>query len=120
MTGIVRIVPLQSVTAASWRADTGNVTRDNDKAVRLTAWAYGKVQGVGFRCWVRTQATRLGLRGSATNLDDGSVEIVAEGAEEACRKLLAALDNGGAPGRVVKVTHRWSSPQGGLSGFAER
>jgi acylphosphatase len=96
------------------------VTDDSDAAVRLTAWAYGKVQGVGFRYWVRTTAFQLGLRGYATNLDDGSVEVVAEGCESDCRKLLAALDGGATPGRVTRVTHRWSDAQGDLRGFVER
>jgi acylphosphatase len=99
---------------------TDSEPTDSDPIVRLTAWAYGKVQGVGFRYWVRTTAIRLELRGSATNLADGSVRVVAEGPESGCRKLLAALDSGGTPGRVTKVSHRWSDAQGGLSGFVER
>ena len=31
----------------------------------------GKVQGVGFRMWVRYTGTQLGLRGSVRNLKDG-------------------------------------------------
>ena len=87
--------------------------------VRLTAWADGRVQGVGFRAWVRSKATGLGLTGSATTLDDGQVEIVAEGPEPAVRALLAELNGGGAPGRVTRVTQRWGSPQGRLRGFTE-
>lgn len=108
------------VARAADRVGNPDVTDDSDQAVRLTAWVYGKVQGVGFRYWARSQATRLGLRGSATNLDDGSVEIVAEGGDASCRKLLAALGGGGTPGRVTRVTHRWSDTQGGMSGFVER
>src|SRR5439155_539334 len=37
---------------------------------------HGHVQGVGFRWWVWRQATRLGLRGLARNLRDGSVEVM--------------------------------------------
>ena len=48
--------------------------------VRLHAFVSGYVQGVGFRYWVREQAQGLGLAGSARNLRDGRVEIVAEGA----------------------------------------
>lgn len=96
------------------------MTDDSDRAVRLTAWVYGRVQGVGFRYWVRTQASALGLRGSATNLDDGSVHVVAEGSQSDCRKLLAALDGGATPGRVTRVTHRWGDAQGDLPGFVER
>jgi acylphosphatase len=87
---------------------------------RLTAWVAGRVQGVGFRAWVRHRASELGLAGSATNLDDGRVEIIAEGRESDCRALLTELSGGTAPGRVTRVTQRWSEPRGQLSGFVER
>jgi acylphosphatase len=91
-----------------------------DKTARLTAWADGRVQGVGFRAWVRQQASALGLAGSATNCEDGRVEVIAEGRESACRRLLGELESGAAPGRVTRVTHRWGPPRGDLRGFAER
>ena len=59
--------------------------------VRLNAWVRGRVQGVGFRWWTRARALELGLVGSASNLDDGRVEVVAEGTREACEALLEAL-----------------------------
>jgi acylphosphatase len=92
---------------------------DDPGLVRLTAWADGRVQGVGFRAWVRMKANRLGLTGSATNLDDGRVEVVAEGPEQRVRALLAELNGGDAPGRVTRVTERWGHPQGRLRGFTE-
>ncbi len=85
--------------------------------VRLTAFVKGHVQGVGFRWWTRARALELGLVGSATNLDDGRVEVVAEGPEPACRALLALLPGG--PGRVEYVAERWGPPRG-ASGFVER
>jgi len=93
---------------------------DAERAVRLTAWVRGHVQGVGFRWWTRARALELGLVGSASNLGDGRVEVNAEGPEDACRALLAALRSGGTPGRVESVVERWSEPRGGLTGFAER
>jgi len=86
-------------------------------AVRLTAFVKGQVQGVGFRWWVRARALELGLAGTATNLADGRVEVVAEGTEAACRSLLEAL--AGGPGRVDFVAERWG-PARGESGFQER
>lgn len=91
-----------------------------DRTVRLTAWVRGDVQGVGFRWWTRARALELGLVGSASNLRDGRVEVNAEGAESACRHLLAALRSGGTPGRVDNVVERWSDPKGNLTGFHER
>jgi acylphosphatase len=87
---------------------------------RLTAWVEGRVQGVGFRWWARTRALELGLVGWAENLEDGRVRVIAEGAAAACTELLALLEGGETPGRVVRVTHRWDEPHGDLSGFTER
>ena len=86
----------------------------------MTAWVHGHVQGVGFRWWVRARALELGLVGSAANLEDGRVEVVAEGPRERCEALLAALRGPGTPGRVRTVVARWGTPRGGVTGFAER
>jgi acylphosphatase len=83
----------------------------------MTAFVKGRVQGVGFRWWTRARALELGLAGSATNLADGRVEVVAEGPEHACRELLALLPQG--PGEVAYVTERWGVARG-AKGFNER
>jgi len=93
---------------------------DKEEAIRLTAWVHGTVQGVGFRWWTRSKALALGLVGSAGNLADGRVEVVAEGRRDHCERLLAALRSGESPGRVDKVIERWSPPKGSLTGFVER
>jgi len=90
------------------------------ETVRLTAWVHGRVQGVGFRWWVRSRALELGLVGWAANLEDGRVEVVAEGTRPAAETLLAALKAPGTPGRVRTVIERWSDSRGGLTGFIER
>ncbi len=59
----------------------------NCERVRVEIRVYGDVQGVGFRPTVRRQALSLGLTGYAKNLEDGSVEVVAEG----CRNDVMAL-----------------------------
>ena len=89
--------------------------------VRLTAFVDGRVQGVGFRWWVRARALELQLAGSATNLPDGRVEVVAEGPRPAVEKLLSLLKGPATPGRVARVTARWSDPHGEMgSGFVAR
>lgn len=95
--------------------------------VRLTAWVDGRVQGVGFRWWVRSRALELGLSGFAENLADGRVKVVAEGPEDRCQDLLSLLaghagleHRTGRPGWVRTVAHRWAEAAGGISGFTER
>jgi acylphosphatase len=87
---------------------------------RLAARVSGRVQGVGFRYWVRRRADALGLTGTATNLPDGDVEIVAEGSREACEQLLAALRSDEAPGFVGRVTETWTEATGQYRDFRER
>jgi acylphosphatase len=93
---------------------------DATEHTRLTAWVRGHVQGVGFRWWTRCRARELGLVGWARNLEDGRVEILAQGPREACDQLLRLLSLPGPPGRVDGVTHRWSEAQNGLVVFVER
>jgi acylphosphatase len=88
--------------------------------VRLQAFVKGRVQGVGFRWWTRARALELGLTGSATNLADGRVEVVAEGPRRACEQLLELLRGAGTPGRVDFVAERWSAARGEVEGFRER
>jgi acylphosphatase len=91
-----------------------------EEQTRLTAWVRGHVQGVGFRWWVRSRALELGLTGSAGNLADGRVEVIAEGSRSACDRLLALLRGGATPGMVNGVVERWTEPRGDLHGFIER
>src|SRR5437868_14354819 len=85
--------------------------------VRLTAWARGEVQGVGFRWWTRARALELGLVGWATNLADGRVEVVAEGPRPSCERLMELLRSDRTPGYVDLVTERFSDARGGLVSF---
>ena len=88
--------------------------------VRLTAFVKGRVQGVGFRWWTRARALELGLVGSATNLADGRVQVVAEGPEPALQELLALLRGGSAPGAVEFVSEQWGPARAQDDGFVER
>ncbi|MTD13526.1 acylphosphatase [Nakamurella sp. YIM 132087] len=87
--------------------------------VRLTAFVAGRVQGVGFRWWTRARALELGLTGSATNLADRRVQVVAEGSREACEALLDLLRGGATPGTVDHVAEQWGNARGEI-GFLER
>jgi len=63
----------------------------------------GKVQGVYFRHSTRLQAERLGIRGVARNLPDGSVEVLADGTQEAVENLREWLRHGPPGARVAAV-----------------
>ena len=63
----------------------------------------GRVQGVYFRAGAREQAQKLGLRGHARNLADGSVEVVAAGEPQAIDALEDWLHEGPPLARVERV-----------------
>ncbi|MBX3239340.1 MAG: acylphosphatase [Chitinophagaceae bacterium] len=63
----------------------------------------GKVQGVFFRGSTREQAEKLGVRGTAQNLRDGSVEIFAEGEAPAVQALIDWCRTGPPRAVVEKV-----------------
>jgi acylphosphatase len=63
----------------------------------------GKVQGVLFRHSTRLEAERLGIRGAARNLPDGSVEVIAAGAAPALDALREWLRRGPPLARVDEV-----------------
>jgi len=67
--------------------------------VRVT----GRVQGVGFRWFVRERARRLGLSGWVRNLRDGSVEVAAAGDPGQLELLLGELRRGPDGAAVAKV-----------------
>jgi acylphosphatase len=63
----------------------------------------GRVQGVGFRYFVKQEARLEGLRGWVRNLPDGRVEAVVEGDEAALDRLAGALRRGPGSARVTRV-----------------
>jgi acylphosphatase len=63
----------------------------------------GKVQGVFFRHSARLEAARLFIRGSARNLPDGSVEVIAHGEAAALERLRIWLSRGPPQARVDEV-----------------
>lgn len=71
----------------------------------------GRVQGVWYRVTTARQAEMLSLRGSARNLADGGVEVVAAGAPRAIAELCAWLWTGPSGARVTGVNiQEWSDP----------
>ena len=91
---------------------------------RVTVFVRGHVQGVGFRWWARARALELGLVGYARNLDDGRVEVLAQGPTEAIDAMVRLLSEQPSslrrPGRVAGVVAQYAQPIAGLVGFPER
>jgi acylphosphatase len=65
--------------------------------------AAGRVQGVGYRAFVARVARALALRGGASNLEDGRVEVVARGPFHALERFEAALNEGPRLSRVDRL-----------------
>jgi len=61
---------------------------------RLHVLISGIVQGVGFRYYVISHARRLNVKGFVKNLDDGRVEVVAEGDSKKLEELKKLLKKG--------------------------
>ncbi|WP_040162149.1 acylphosphatase [Nigerium massiliense] len=91
---------------------------------RVTVSVDGVVQGVGFRWWVAREADRLGLAGSAENLHDGSVEVVAQGPAQDVDELVRLLTDerapSGRPGVVRRHRVTEEEPQSGTTHFETR
>lgn len=87
------------------------------RATAIEATATGTVQGVGFRYLTRQRAEALGLAGSAVNLPDGSVRVIAQGPRRAVDELVDWLRSPQAPGRVQHLGVRPVEPDPGTTGF---
>lgn len=84
----------------------------------MTEAAYrvrGKVQGVGFRWWIRSRARGLGLAGTVRNCPDGSVEVRVRGPDGAVAALRDLLGRGPPGSRVETVEELPASPVAGDS-----
>lgn len=77
----------------------------------------GRVQGVFFRAATREQALRLGLRGHASNLADGRVEVVVVGDNAAIEILADWLQRGPPMARVAAVVRTQAKEADAGDGF---
>jgi acylphosphatase len=80
----------------------------------------GFVQGVGFRMYTQSEASRLGLHGYVRNLPDGAVEIVAEGPADAVERMIAWTKHGPPAAQVEDVDLEHTEPTGEFSDFSIR
>lgn len=86
-------------------------------SARLTALVRGRVQGVGFRAFVRRQALDLDLDGYAENLSDGRVEVVAEGERRELEHFLVKLREGPPHALVADIEVSWGEGGSARRGF---
>ena len=77
-----------------------------ENAVRKAGRAEGRVQGVGFRFFVQSNAKAMGLTGWVKNMSDGSVTMELQGEPQTIDRLIAKIKRGND---WIKVTNFESS-----------
>jgi len=85
---------------------------------RLSLIVKGRVQGVGYRAGVHGLVSRLDVTGFVKNLSDGTVQIVAEGAENDLEQVVMLAKEGSAWSRVDDMEISLSDAEGGFSEFS--
>ena len=89
--------------------------------MRITAYAKGRVQGVGYRYFVTDCARESGVSGFVKNMPDGAVMIVAEGRDDALDtfvRMVKAQSDTLIRVDTLEVTR--CEPTGEFSGFLIR
>ena len=78
---------------------------------KMHAYVSGKVQGVFFRANTADIANRLGVKGWVRNLNNGKVEVLAEGPPDKLNQLLRWLQRGPVWAQVDQVNHEFSDTE---------
>lgn len=77
----------------------------------------GLVQGVGYRWFAERRARELNISGTAENLDNGHVFILAEGKKTDIEELILSLWAGPSFAKVTNVRTIWNPYSGRFAGF---
>lgn len=77
----------------------------------------GRVQGVFYRAYTESVASRLGLDGWVKNLYDGRVEAVFEGKRSSIDEAVRECRKGPPDSHVTGVNVIWEEFDGRLQGF---
>ena len=93
--------------------------RDNGlmKRQRLQIFYSGHVQGVGFRYSVKSVATGFEVTGTVRNLDDGRVELIAEGAKTELEEFQRAIQDSEVGRFIRNEAVLWSEAKNEFRGF---
>jgi acylphosphatase len=79
---------------------------------------FGKVQGVGMRAFIKKTADRLKVDGFVQNVEDGSVEVFAQGEKEKLQSFLHEIEDGAYFAEVRERKITWNDDtQDPLFGF---
>jgi acylphosphatase len=84
---------------------------------KFHAYISGRVQGVFFRWSTKKLAKKIEINGYVKNLQDGRVEVVAEGEEEKLKELIKFLQKGPKHARVHEVDVSWENYKDEYSSF---
>ena len=90
---------------------------DPNRLRRAHLLVQGRVQGVGFRAFVQSQAVRRALTGWVKNLPDGRVESEVEGEETLVNAFIQTVRRGPSLAHVQNVDLEWINPHARESSF---
>ncbi|WIY24822.1 acylphosphatase [Parasedimentitalea psychrophila] len=85
--------------------------------IALRARITGRVQGVAFRAWTRSEAKQRGLSGWVRNDSDGSVLALLMGPASDVAAMVRALSQGPPAARVTDVMTENVEPDPEFTGF---
>jgi len=83
----------------------------------MTVFYSGRVQGVGFRYTVKSITTGFEVAGTVRNLDDGRVELLAEGEREELVAFRQAIRETVPGGLIQREEEIFGPATGGFRGF---
>lgn len=85
--------------------------------MQLHAIFHGRVQGVGFRWTVVECAEKHHLVGTTKNLPNGTVEVIAQGAQEDLENFLATVKNCRGSVQIAKIETSYEEKVSSFTGF---